>query len=183
MKKLFLFTILLLAAVSAYAQGRGNVFVTNSTDCDVYVDVKAVCPECTEYSSLAMWHIPPHPTWPGIHLYDASLQWPNPYWASATDPQVTCFNQWEWSHVELDFFCGGNSYKVFVGNEFSPCHNYPKTVMLTSEPVEPADPNDPEWVPQIYIPQSCLDECFNGNPIYVKWIHNTTGNIHITIGI
>ena len=145
--------------------GQGRVFVINETSCDVYIDVYAICPDCSVYGSNFMHLISPNPWYPGTQIYDPSLPSPNPYWSTAVDPASNCEDNWQWSFAVIDFICGdGSISQITVGNPSDPCATYNNKSPLL-------------------VHNDCLESCFGGDRIWVRWTSGPgPGDIIITIG-
>ncbi|MCB0696076.1 MAG: hypothetical protein KDC07_01845 [Chitinophagaceae bacterium] len=165
-------TVLAISATHVFAQNQGNVYVINTTDCDAYIDVFAVCPDgangCTTYGSNTMWNIPAQTGYPGLLVYDASYvpTSSNPYWSSSTPPTVGCSN-WQWSFANIDYGCKDDIVtqpRPTVGYASDPCDSYY---------------NDRYFD----LSTDCIDACGNGYAIRAHWYVNNPNPGEILIVI
>lgn len=165
MKKMIFALVATLALMNnALAQGQGAVNITNQTNCDIYVNAYAVCPDdCSEYSAQTMIRVSPTGPWPPFNIY-------TPGSASYWYPTAPSCSDWQWDYIWIDIICEGVPYKVqdilgqVPGNSSSPCNaNNENTV-------------------GILIPQDCADACHGGNTnIQASWTQDANGDILIHV--
>lgn len=152
--------ILTLAIIQIKASAAGqNVYIYNSTDCDISVDLIAACPDenpCVEYSCSCSYYVPAH----------SSLI--NPPGIAAFFPSPTCGSNWEWFKADVGISClyHHEQFEFGGGNIYNYC--------LTP-------PRDAEFDPANVPPHNPPDVCCTSVPIKMDMIYSVTGvtiNIH-----
>ena len=151
---LFSITFLLLANFS-FAQGQGGVSILNKLNCEIAINVIAVCPndDCSEYSAMAMTLIGGKPL---------SVPPSPPIETPYTEPfaETPPCSDWEWNYAEVLVNCGGEFHYFYVGNP-AICRSEPN---FTTHPLE------------------CSD-CFDEGEAYIQlsWTVKPNGDILIII--